>query len=460
MIGIGVSPSHAQVSGPPLWIPLNAALVPWRQRGTRGKTLLCCGDSHTAVSPWGDFPTKFGSNWGAAGQQLDGISYIQAGEVGVKFSNVMNGTSVYNINWILTQNFDAIHMELGTNDVRDGSTSRAQLVTMIQNFVSTIHASKPNAVIILRTPNSFLSTDPTSSGYVTPLASAQAYTDILWNAYNDVVGTWPGYVAHYDTQTLTFGRTCQPTSAYMADIIHPNDAGYTASLAAAANLLVPRGWPFTGRQPATDIFLPELSLLLNGDSVSDASGHHTLTQSPSGVTASGGWLVFNGTAALKVLDNLSTFSFGKYDGTTNTLAGTIEIQCIPAVRSQPNGQVMLASSGGYQFSNAADPTNTYQVFGVGTTEGNGIATQGVLSNLAWSWGNGGRYACYKNGDATGHQGFVNADFTTGLAQWIGQETTGWAAVVYAGQLRMRITTECRYNNNATYTPYPGPWPTS
>jgi hypothetical protein len=98
-------------------------------------------------------------------------------------------------------------------------------------MLTKIRTELPGTDIILWTPNSFLTTDPTSSGYVNPLASAQAYTDILWNACNNTPapGTWT-YLTKFDKQTTTFGRVCQPTSALMSDVIHPSPNGYLESL--------------------------------------------------------------------------------------------------------------------------------------------------------------------------------------------------------------------------------------
>lgn len=455
--------AFSSVSGRNIFTPLflDPALVTWRQGGTRNKKILFWGDSTTAgpSPPWADIANKAGTNFGGAGQQLDGVVLQNGGEIGATLTNAMNNTSTFNINWLLTQTFDLVVICFGINDVRQGAVNAAGISTLLTSAVNQIHTSKPNANIVLWTPNSFLSTDPTSSGYVVPLASAQTYTDALWNGYNNVVGNWPTFVAHVDKQQI-YGRTCQPTSPLMQDIIHPDtNTGYTASLKALCDRLIPRGYPFNVAM-TNDVFLTENVLTLNGDSLVDARGRHVLTAAAGTVTASGGWLNFDGASGLKILDNLADFNYGICDGGANDTARvTVDIQIISPVRAQSNGQY-FTTNGNLQLDNDPSPNYTLQVFGALTASGGSPLVTGSKVDIAFAYSHD-RYSTYLNGVQTSI-GYQNADFTAGgsAALFIGQATDAWAAVFFQGQMRLRITRENRYNHNATYTPYPGTWPTS
>lgn len=443
---------------------LSAALTNWRSGGTYGKKVIFLGDSTTSgPSPsYAAIDTKFNAAYNTAGNIGDNLQLVNAGEIGVKFSNVMNGTSVFNINWLTAQTFDLLVVCLGINDVRDGSTNAAQISTMLTNLVSAVHTARPNANIILWTPNSFLSNDPTSSNYITPnISFAQQYTDVVWNGYNGVVGNWPTYVAHVDKQQV-YGRVCQPgPTSLMQDVIHPDtNTGYGPSLPALATMMRPRGYPFTVA-PTQDPFLVENKLTLNGDSLTPAVGSHTLTQTNGSITASGGWLVFSGGAAVKILDNLSDFLAGAWDSSTVFTAKlTIDIQMIPDSAAQPNGRVYVTNGSNIKIDNNADTTNTVDVSSFGSTI---LSSDQIVksSRTDWSFAYGqGIASTYKNGVRTS-KAFYNVDFNTGAGTlWIGQENTGWAAVVFTGQLRIRWTNENRYNHAPTIATYPGQWPTT
>lgn len=444
-------------------LPLSPALFNWRSGGTYGKKVIFLGDSTTSAPspPWADITGKMGQ-FNTAGGQIDNVSMVNAGEIGVKFSNVMNGTSVFNVNWLTAQTFDLLVVCLGINDVRDGSTNAAQISTMLTNLVAAAHAAQPNACIVLWTPNSFLSNDPTSSGYITPnISFAQQYTDALWNGYNNVVGTWPTYVAHLDKQQI-YGRTCLPgPTALMQDTLHPDTVtGYQASALALANLIIPRGWPFTGPATQKDLFLTENVLLLNGNNVLDARGRHTMVANVGLVTASGGWLNFDGSSGLTTSDNPTDFQFGTWSGGAGTAKCTVEIQINSPVRVQANGQVLYCNNNNLQMGNGSDPNCYMNIGNYGNTNltNDTIVTGGVV-NYAFEYGQN-KYSTYKNGVRTS-TGFSNADFNAGAGTlFLGQEQTGWPAVLFKGQARYRVTRECRYNHAPAYTVYPDMWPTT
>lgn len=441
--------------------PLIAALANYRQGGTYGKKVYFHGDSTTsAPSPiYADITGKFSAAYNTPGGIGDSLNIVNAGEIGVKLSAVLANTSVFTMNALIAAAPDLVVACFGINDVRDGTTSRAQLVTMLQSYVNTIHASLPNCNIILWTPNSFLSNDPTASGYIQPnISFAQAYTDIIWNAYNDVVGQWPTFVAHVDKQQV-YGRVCAPgPTSLMQDVIHPDtNTGYQPSLPALATVMRPRGWPFTVA-PTQDPFLAQTVLGINGDTTNDYTGRHVLTQLPvPGVIASGAGLVFSGGAALKVLDNLSDFLAGV--GAAAKL--TIDMQITPDLaHAQPNGIQYVLNNSNLNLGNTADTANTMNASGFGTTVlSSDTITKG--SRTDWSICIGqGIYSTYRNGTRT-NKAFVTADLNTGAGTlWIGQENSGWATVVFYGTLRLRYTIENRYNHAPTIATYPTLYPTT
>lgn len=131
-------------------------------------------------------------------------------------------------NQLITDDPDLIIYSLGINDVRDGSTSETQLRNGIISDVDWLRANCPNADIVLRVPNSFTTDDVSSNGFVTPNGSAQAYTDIMREAYLGLVGRWPNVVV-WNTQDAIFGRVCRPSTAsrLMKDQVHPSEGvGY------------------------------------------------------------------------------------------------------------------------------------------------------------------------------------------------------------------------------------------
>lgn len=125
-----------------------------------------------------------------------------------------------------------------TNDLRQNITTAIQGKVILQKLVDSLIADLPNADIILRMPNCFLTTDPTSAGYVlttnpsgtiTYYASvaiaAQAQTDSIYKAYtecyNENESRWD-HVALFNSMDLIFGTVCPATDPTLhSDQIHP-----------------------------------------------------------------------------------------------------------------------------------------------------------------------------------------------------------------------------------------------
>lgn len=190
------------------------------------------------VTFWGDSTTLLALNmWSLIDSQIKTVG----GEMdGVTFTNLgLNGETMLGATTaeVIATSPDLIVLCFGINDVRTGGVDAATLQARIASKVATVRAALPGCDWVLWTPNSLLSTDPSSSGFVTPLGSAQAYTDVMWNAYNNLVGQYTNTI-HVDKMQI-FGRTCPATSALMNDILHPSNAGQLAAFEALLPLIQP-----------------------------------------------------------------------------------------------------------------------------------------------------------------------------------------------------------------------------
>lgn len=113
------------------------------------------------------------------------------------------------------------------NDVRLGATTLGQATARITSLIDAVRACSPNTDIVLKSENSMLTTDVGSAGYVSPNASAQAYSTILQQAVLAQIGLYPNVVV-YDTQALLYGVTSPATSPHMVDQLHPGPGGALA----------------------------------------------------------------------------------------------------------------------------------------------------------------------------------------------------------------------------------------
>lgn len=160
-----------------------------------------------------------------SGELLDGVQVIDRGSNGSTAeayigSYSSNSGSLYNA---IQDNADIYVVCLGINDVRQGLCTKETLKERISFIVNEI-LSKTKGRVILRTPNS-LGNDDVSEQYIKPYTSAQKYTDILWEAYDELKNVWScTRVRSLDMQTLVFGRKSVPsaTNFLMSDVLHPS----------------------------------------------------------------------------------------------------------------------------------------------------------------------------------------------------------------------------------------------
>jgi hypothetical protein len=109
------------------------------------------------------------------------------------------------------------------NDVRLGLCNLSCAVTNITTLYNALPSSSSAIDIAWKTENSLLTTDPTSSGYVSPLSSSQAYTKIIHDAVFQAFLATPQRAVVWDNMQLLYSKLGQEyaTSACMIDILHP-----------------------------------------------------------------------------------------------------------------------------------------------------------------------------------------------------------------------------------------------
>lgn len=236
---ISVRGAPALAVDPPAVI--TPGLGSWFSTMTRGhRKVAFIGDSTTAVA--GALYNAFNA---AIAALLPETEVINRGNDGKTAADWIAGSVPNPPATCYADAADLYIVSFGLNDVRNGACDEPTLKSRLTTIVNMLRTNVPGCSVILRMPNSMLSTDPTSTGWVNPLSSAQTYTNIMRGAYLDLIGTWAD-VAVWDAMDEVFGTTCPATSALMADILHPSIAGYTAIGDALAALIVPDGWTESG----------------------------------------------------------------------------------------------------------------------------------------------------------------------------------------------------------------------
>lgn len=192
-------------------------LVHWFTSPPEGKRVVWVGDSttylmdivangglwrvnddymNTYVNPPGGALHGVVNVWmGANGNPLDW--FLKNGPVGMGLSDVIAADG------------DLYVFSYGINDVREGRRNQQQLTADIITAIDAIRAARPNADIVLRTPNSFLTTDAAGLHFVTPITAAQEYTDILRNSYLSVKDRWERSQPRSGPFTPEVARPCR-----------------------------------------------------------------------------------------------------------------------------------------------------------------------------------------------------------------------------------------------------------
>lgn len=202
-------------------------------RGESRHIKICIAGDSTSDGDNGPSPYLYTylKDFAKSGELLEGASFIDRGYSGC--------TTTYFIEHYLkataAENADLYVLSLGINDAKKGGTTKDKLETNLIKIVNTLLQNK-QAHVILRTPNS-LAADDVNQKYIVPYTSAQKYTNLLWETYNNLRNRWSSDdVAGIDFMSLIFGRTCKNSSSnpLMKDVLHPSKLGqyYEAKLIA------------------------------------------------------------------------------------------------------------------------------------------------------------------------------------------------------------------------------------
>lgn len=166
------------------------------------------------------------------GSALYGVTVQYFGANGNTLSNFLaNGPAGYGILDVIAASPTAdgagygIELRYGINDIRlqaSGNTA-STLASMLKQAINQIRAALPKVSIVLRCPNSFLTTDVGGFGYVVPNSWAQGASDALRDAYNSLAYQWDNVVVR-SLRTNLFPDTCPAASSSMTDQLHPSVA--------------------------------------------------------------------------------------------------------------------------------------------------------------------------------------------------------------------------------------------
>ena len=218
--------------------PTPSALSHWIDKGVTGKTICFVGDSTTASAA--ALFQEFNNFYTKEGEGLYGIvPILNYGENGASLSAFLTNIVTHGITATVATQADLYVISYGINDVRLGQTTEDQLVSLLRDAVDRIRTGAPKADIVLRMPNSLLSSDVGGYAYVQPNSSAQAYSTILRNAYLRLENQWSNVVV-LDTQDSVFGRDSLPSSTYMADQLHPSATGYVLLAKVLVDVIGPK----------------------------------------------------------------------------------------------------------------------------------------------------------------------------------------------------------------------------
>lgn len=204
----------------------------WFIGGLSGKKLAMVGDSTTYLLQVGTANLNYINNQYVAnpGSPLYGVTLQWFGANGNTLANFLaNAPSGYGIQDVIAAAPNAVILSYGINDVRLAANgwTLATFTAQLKSAVNQILAALPKCDIVLRMPNSFLTTDVGAAGYVVPNSNAQAASDILRLSYQACIGQWPNVIV-WDSRNI-FPNTCPALSSSMTDQLHPSITGASGS---------------------------------------------------------------------------------------------------------------------------------------------------------------------------------------------------------------------------------------
>lgn len=171
-----------------------------------------------------------------ADARLSGVNNTWLGANGNTLSQfLINKQPGYGLDAAIAAQGDLYVFSYGVNDVRAGSTDQSELITMLRQAIDGLRNAVTNADFLLWIPATFLLTD-FGQHYVVPNSAAQAYSDILRNAYRAIADEWPN-VAVFDSQAKIFGEVSLAANPLMQDQIHPSPDGIYALQAGLVEIM-------------------------------------------------------------------------------------------------------------------------------------------------------------------------------------------------------------------------------
>lgn len=159
-----------------------------------------------------------------AGKPLAGMSASNLLDFGYNGADVANVTSSDHMTALAAGQPDVVVFSAGINDIRRRDIPLAEMRSILLSGIERVRAAVPNVPIIAVVPNSFLTTDVNSNGYLTPADAAQQKSTTIRQAYLSLSGQWPDVFVD-DQQEFVFGVTARASSPYMTDQIHPSATG-------------------------------------------------------------------------------------------------------------------------------------------------------------------------------------------------------------------------------------------
>jgi lysophospholipase L1-like esterase len=203
-----------------------------------GKKIVFIGDSTTDTATGASaIYARLSSMYTTIGGLLEGATIVPRGSNGGTLQNFIanfigpNGAYSGNtLDACVSDQADLYVLSYGINDIRGGVNSpgrtatqiRADLKTAIDNLLTQ---TKGN--VLLRIPNTFLTTDVNGNGYISPNSTAQDKSNQLYDIYESFRGYSPR-LDIIDIPNLVFGRKSLSSHVYMTDQLHPSLDGYRA----------------------------------------------------------------------------------------------------------------------------------------------------------------------------------------------------------------------------------------
>jgi hypothetical protein len=180
---------------------------------------------------------------------LAGVTVYHCGDNGQSAQGHIVGTGVFPLSYIVSLQADLYVSSFLINDVRLGGTDLATATSRLQTIYDALAAAKAGTCVMMRIPNTLLSTDPGGTGFVSPLTSAQAYSDLMAAAYRSLYSSRPTAYIWDTRKTIWDGDACKTTTPLMGDILHPSGLGQSAAADDFARLV---GMPFGYQRSQSD----------------------------------------------------------------------------------------------------------------------------------------------------------------------------------------------------------------